>query len=105
MSKKAVGIRLMVMMMVFAVSQGQAQEQTVHVGDDWEFVVAPYLWMAGMIGDVTVKGTDSEVDAGFSDILDSLDAAFLGYIEARKGKWGFYTDASYLKLAGSGCQR
>ncbi|MCP4456139.1 MAG: hypothetical protein GY809_32175 [Planctomycetes bacterium] len=102
MSNKGTQICLCVVVMVLVGAQTEAQERTVHVGDDWEFVVAPYLWMAGLSGDVTVKGTDSEVDAGFGDILDNLDAAFLGYVGARKGKWGFYTDASCLKLAGSG---
>ena len=29
--------------------------------DGWEFAVAPYVWMAGLDGDVTVKGTKASV--------------------------------------------
>ena len=76
----------------------QAQERTSHV-DGWEFVVAPYLWMAGLDGDVTVKGTKSSVDADFGDIMDNLDTGALGYFEARNGKWGVYADLMYIKVA------
>jgi len=76
----------------------QAQERTSHV-DDWEFVVAPYLWMAGIDGDVTVRGIEASVDADFGDILDNLDVGAQGYFEIRKDKWGAYVDVMYLKVA------
>jgi len=76
----------------------KAQERTSHV-DGWEYVVAPYLWMAGIDGDATVKGTKSSVDADFGDILDNLDVGAQGYFEIRKDKWGAYVDVMYLKVA------
>jgi hypothetical protein len=76
----------------------QAQERTSHV-DGWEFVVAPYAWLAGINGDVTVKGVKSSVDADFGDILDNLDVGALGYFEIRKDKWGGYADIMYLKVS------
>jgi hypothetical protein len=76
----------------------QAQERTSHV-DGWEFVVSPYLWMAGIDGDVTAKGTEASVDADFGDILDNLDVGAQGYFELRKDKWGAYIDAIYLRVS------
>ena len=77
----------------------QAQERTSHV-DDWEFVVAPYAWLAGIEGDETVRGIKASVDADFGDIFDNLDVGAQGYFELRKDKWGAYVDATYLKVSG-----
>jgi len=91
-----------VMLLVFVMAvmgvTTQAEERTSHV-DGWEFVVAPYLWMAGLDGDVTVKGRKSSVDADFGDIMDNLDTGAQAYLEARNGKWGVYADLMYIKVA------
>jgi hypothetical protein len=67
--------------------------------DEWEFNVAPYGWLAGIEGDVTAKGSQSSVDASFSDLLDVLDFAGFVHLEAGKNRWGVFVDPSYLKLS------
>ncbi|MEG6552044.1 hypothetical protein V6C53_17575 [Desulfocurvibacter africanus] len=67
-------------------------------GSQWEFTVAPYIWFAGLEGDLTVGDREVDVDVDFSDILDSLDVAFLGQVEARKDPWGVFLQANYFKL-------
>jgi hypothetical protein len=89
---------LFVFVMVFMGASTQAQERTSHV-DDWEFVIAPYIWAAGLDGDVTFKGIKGSVDADFGDILDNLDVGAQGYFEIRNGKWGIYGDVTYIKVA------
>lgn len=75
-------------------------------GDTWQFEVSPYVWMAGMKGDVQSGNLPrTAIDVGFSDILDVLDFSFSGAIEARKGRWGFLVDAQYLKLSDSATAR
>jgi opacity protein-like surface antigen len=70
--------------------------------DTWQFEVAPYVWMAGLKGDVQSGNLPkTAMDVGFSDILDVLDFSFMGAIEARKGRWGFLFDAQYMKLSDS----
>ena len=96
--KKQFLLVLISLMTVLAGASTHAEERTSHV-EGWEFTVAPYLWMAGLDGDVTVKGTKSSVDADFGDILDNLDAGAQGYFEARNGKWGVYGDFTYIKVA------
>ena len=71
---------------------GYAQER-------WEFFFAPYLSIAGLNGDIAVKGLESSVDASFSDILDVLDIAVFLHGEARKGRWALMVDPNYLKLS------
>ncbi len=68
----------------------------------WEFTIAPYLWMIGIDGDVTVKGRDAEVDVGFDDILDELDIAALAHFIAKKGRWEFFVQPNYMKLSPEG---
>ena len=90
-------VMLLVCAMALTGVTTQAQERTSHV-DGWEVVVAPYAWMAGIDGDVTIKGTEASVDADFGDILDNLDVGAFGYFEVRKGNWGAYADLTYIKM-------
>ncbi len=65
---------------------------------DWNHTAAIYLWMAGQSGTMAVKGVPAQVDVDFSDILDALDAGFLGHFETKKDEWAFGADVVYLKL-------
>lgn len=67
--------------------------------DAWRFHLVPYLWMAGLNGDIAVKGVEAPVDAAFSDIWDALDLALLLHAEANKGRWTLMLDPLYLKLS------
>ena len=72
-------------------------------GDAWSFELTPYLWGAAMKGSVQIAQLPAvRVDMSFGDILDHLDAGFMGGFEARKGRWGLLVDSIYMKLDGSG---
>ena len=61
----------------------------------WTFRVAPYLWGAGLSGEVgAIPGAPAaDIDLSFGDILETLDfCAFLA-AEARKGDWFLRADA------------
>lgn len=68
----------------------------------WLFDVIPYFWMAGMGGDVTVKGREADISTSFSDIWDNLDLGAQVHVEAKKGRWGLFFDGTYLDLSRSG---
>ena len=71
-------------------------------GGGWTFEFTPYLWGAGMSGEVGSGSLPTmNVDMSFSDILDNLDAGLMGAFEARNGRWGLLFDAIYMKLAHS----
>ena len=53
----------------------------------WQFDVTPYLWAAGIDGDVTVDRREVEVDTSFGDIADNLDGGGSVLLEASKGRW------------------
>ena len=67
--------------------------------DEWRFEVAPYLWLVGLDGDVTVKGIQASVDMDFSEIWDDLDFAGLIRAEAWKGNFGLFLDGQWIKLS------
>ncbi|HSO74071.1 MAG TPA: hypothetical protein VLU47_04475 [Blastocatellia bacterium] len=66
--------------------------------DKWQFMVAPYLWIASISGELGVGDVTTEVDPSFSDILDSLNFGFMGVFEARKNKFMLITDLFYISL-------
>ena len=39
----------------------------------WQFELTPYLWAAGLEGDVTINGQEAEFEKKFSDIVDAVD--------------------------------
>lgn len=73
---------------------------SVHAEDEWQFVVSPYLWMAGQSGDVaTLPGAQpAEIDIEFEDIIEHLDTTFMGLFEARKDKLVLFSEIFYIDI-------
>jgi len=71
------------------------------VSRDWEVRLSPYLWMAGPEGNVKTLSSlpTVEVDAGFDDIFDQTDFAFMLQGEARYRRLGLMVDLAYLGLS------
>lgn len=66
----------------------------------WTFTFAPYLWAAGLEGDIAQFGLPAvEVDISFLDILNHFDIGVMGVGEARNGRFGVLTDLLYLKVS------
>ena len=68
-------------------------------GHDPQWTVAPYLWMVGMNGSVSVHHTQAEVDASFGDLLDNLDFALMAHVECELDKGGMFFDAYYSEFS------
>lgn len=76
--------------------------------DDWKFRASIYGWLPSIDAksNFTVPpaiaaiapapGSNVEVDGG--DILKSIESVFMGTFEARKGRWGGFTDLITLNL-------
>lgn len=65
----------------------------------WSFTVTPYLWAAGLDGDMAAEGVGSEIDTGYSFLsLDNLDLTLAASVEARKGRWTVLLDALYVEF-------
>jgi len=74
---------------IFGISPVLAQTESSAPQDQWQFAASIYLWGADM-GGTTMRG--SEVEVGFSDLVDNLEMAFMGAFAARKNNWSFLTD-------------
>jgi opacity protein-like surface antigen len=75
-------------------------EEPVAPDGGWTFTFAPYLWAAGMQGDIAQFGLpEVEVDLSFTDILDHFDIGVMGVAEARHDRFGILTDLMYIKLS------
>jgi hypothetical protein len=64
----------------------------------WTFEFSPYLWAAGISGDVALGPAVPPVgiDVGFDTIFNHLRMAFMGVFEVRYEKWGLIADLAYL---------
>jgi hypothetical protein len=58
--------------------------------EKWKFEITPYFWMAGLNGDVTIKGIPADISMSFSDIMSDFKFGGQMHMEARKGKWGAF---------------
>ena len=82
--------------MMLALSGLLAPATVVAADDDWQFDATLYLWGAGIDGTTRTGG---DIDISFGDLWDNLDMAFMGALEARKGKWGLLGDFVYLYVS------
>ena len=81
----------------WAQSQGGAP-MTVMDGA-WHFTIAPYMWLMGVRGDVSVASLPRiPIEATFSDMISDVDFGLQGHIEGRKDRVGFGADVFYVDL-------
>jgi hypothetical protein len=61
--------------------------------------ITPYVWAAGIYGDVTVRGVDASPSASFLDILENTDSlvGLQGHLEVTRGRFGVFGDVFYVK--------
>lgn len=87
--------------LMFGAAPASAQSSGVSQ-NTWSYEFTPYLWGAGMKGDTQAGSLPTTTtDMSFSDVLDVLDFGLMGAFEARKGRWGLFTDAMYMKVSDS----
>lgn len=67
--------------------------------DPWEITLTPYGWLAGIDGEMGMKGYTAETSVPFEDILKNLDFVAAATLEVRKGRWGGWIDGMYLKVS------
>jgi hypothetical protein len=70
--------------------------------DDWQFRAMIYGYLPDITGSTTFPaGTGSEINADADKIVGHLKFAFMGTLEAQKGRWGGFTDVMYLNVSGT----
>jgi hypothetical protein len=68
---------------------------------DWEWVIAPYIWGADTGADLSIAESELGTVVSFNDLVDKLNAGFMGHFEGRKGKFGLFFDMVYMDLGDS----
>jgi hypothetical protein len=64
----------------------------------WEWNVTPYLWAAGIEGDIALGPVGREVDVEFADIVDVLAGAALLHVEGGNDGHVVFGDLVWLAL-------
>lgn len=81
---------------------GRPQDEVADDGeafsdDQWHFTAVPYMWLPTI--KTWIDGASSTVHQG--DLLDDLDFAYMGYLEARYQRWGVSLDSVYFRISDS----
>ena len=80
----------------------QSDASTWDMGQ-WRFTATLYAWFPEIDGTFTLpttgRGDSFIVDA--NQLLDNLNLAFMGTLDAHNGRWGLFTDLIYMDVDGS----
>lgn len=68
---------------------------------NWEYLLAVYMPLMGIEGDVGIGPAAGSIDVPFDDILSNLDGGAMIAFEARREKWSITADFIWLKISGS----
>jgi hypothetical protein len=80
-------------------SDGPTSPRSPKSGDDgWQLEIRPYIWLAGIYGNVRVGNLTAETGKDSSSVLGMLDFAAAGQLEAAKGNWRLMFDENYVNL-------
>ncbi len=92
MSTKTIG--LMAAAVLMAGLSARAEEP-----QGWKFEITPYMWLAGLEGDVTVNGQKADFEKSASDLLDYVDVggSLLGV--AQYDRYLFWGQVDYFSLS------
>lgn len=69
--------------------------------EEWDWMVAPYVWATRIRSDVETERPpiDGSSEVKFSDILDKLDGSMQVHLEGRGDKVGMFADFTYLGIS------
>lgn len=73
---------------------------TARADDAWQFRLTPYLWFAGLKGDVaTIPGAPAApIDISPSDALNDTEAGVMLLFDAKRGQHGLFADFLYTDV-------
>ena len=79
---------------------------SAQASEPWQFGASIYGWFPSLKGTTTFPpppgggsgGSSSDVTVDAADIIDALKFVFMGSFEARKGRWGGFSDLIYMDL-------
>lgn len=99
---KQQAFKLIVVFLVF-LSGIARSEDAPQKTSDWYFGASIYGWLPDIAGQTafTPPGGSGDFEVGVENILENLKFTMMGTLEARKGRWGVFTDLIYMDVGGS----
>jgi hypothetical protein len=82
-----------------ALAASGAVAQTAAAESDWEYITTAYGWFPGVSTTVETPVGEVEAEVDFDEVLETLDIAFLGAFEARKGRLSLIGDLQYFDIS------
>jgi opacity protein-like surface antigen len=83
----------------FAASVAAAQEEEKRENETTSFEIAPYAWVAGSKGSVSVRGLGSELGVRFTDMVENPEIGGMAVAKLRLKRWTFTGEFSYLHMS------
>jgi hypothetical protein len=77
-------------------------QEATYANDMWHVSASPYLWLAGLDGDLNLSGHEAAVHQSFGDIFSNLKVGFMGLAEVRRGRVGVLTDLLFVRVGDQG---
>ena len=85
--------------------QAKEDERVPLQKEEWQFFVAPYMWIPGMSINTTLSGHTASVGESWYNMVPKLFSSSIGAMgrfEAWKGRWGIYVDSYFTYLDSTG---
>jgi hypothetical protein len=76
-----------------------SQKAPASADDNWHFAISPYLWFAGVHGNVGARGYTASVHANAADVLSKFNIGLMGAVEARKKRFLLPVDFMWIKMS------
>lgn len=88
---------------VLVLAMGGASTAHAQSGESWKFQALVYAYVPDIGGTTRFPTGDggTTITVPSDAIVDSLDIAFMATFEARKGRYGVFTDVMYLDAGGT----
>jgi hypothetical protein len=74
------------------------QPEPTYAKDTWHLSASPYLWLAGLDGNLNLADHNAAVHQSFGDIFSNLKVGFMGLGEVRRGQVGLLTDLLFVRV-------
>jgi len=84
---------------VFAVLCTFLVGSSVNAHAEWNYRIAPYLWVASLDGTTKTAGKEVDFKADFGDLISFVDAGVAARYEAKSDSWGYFLDGFFIKLS------
>lgn len=70
--------------------------------DAWRFSIVPFIWLAGVEGELTTRVGGVDTSADVDDAITELELAGMLHAEVAKGRWSLLFDGIYVDLGSEG---